>query len=109
MDWLWKLRGIKRKRNPRIFISKAVIVLALAKKSRDADHLTNFIYDKQLGGFEDIFKQYEEELDKPIPQYAYDVHTKIGKKIGKTKEQFFEEEYQALSPRAVGLFDHLIK
>jgi len=28
----------------RIFISKAVIVLSLAKKNRDADHLQNFVY-----------------------------------------------------------------
>lgn len=31
----------------RIFIAKAVILLASAKKSRDADHLTNLIYDAQ--------------------------------------------------------------
>ena len=30
----------------RIFISKAVIVLSLAKKNRDADHLQNFVYDQ---------------------------------------------------------------
>ena len=33
----------------RIFISKAVILLSLAKKSRDADHLQNFVYDQQAG------------------------------------------------------------
>ena len=33
----------------RIFISKAVILLCLAKKSRDADHLQNFVYDQQAG------------------------------------------------------------
>jgi replication-associated recombination protein RarA len=33
----------------RIFISKAVILLCLAKKSRDADHLQNFVYDQTAG------------------------------------------------------------
>jgi hypothetical protein len=33
----------------RIFISKAVILLCLAKKSRDPDHLQNFVYDQQAG------------------------------------------------------------
>jgi len=33
----------------RIFISKAVILLSLAKKSRDADRLQNFVYDQQAG------------------------------------------------------------
>src|SRR5947209_19082526 len=30
----------------RIFVSKAVILLSLAKKNRDADHLQNFVYDQ---------------------------------------------------------------
>src|SRR5436190_23106651 len=33
----------------RIFISKAVILLSLAKKSRDPDHLQNLVYDQQKG------------------------------------------------------------
>ena len=33
----------------RIFISKAVILISQAKKSRDADHLQNFVYDQGLG------------------------------------------------------------
>ena len=39
----------KGKPKGRIFISKAVILLCLAKKSRDADHLQNFVYDQQAG------------------------------------------------------------
>ena len=33
----------------RIFISKAVILLCAARKSRDADHLQNFVYDALAG------------------------------------------------------------
>jgi replication-associated recombination protein RarA len=101
--------GVKRGKNPRVFIAKAVLILAEAKKCRDADHLTNFIYDDQIGGFDDIMKEYEKELHEPIPDYAYDVHTKIGKMRGKTKPMFFEEEFNSLTPRQVGLFDNLIK
>ncbi|MEX1049364.1 MAG: hypothetical protein WED15_07540 [Akkermansiaceae bacterium] len=38
-----------KKPKGRIFISEAVILLCMAKKSRDADHLQNFIYDQQAG------------------------------------------------------------
>ena len=33
----------------RIFISKAVVLMCMAKKSRDADHLQNFVYDRIVG------------------------------------------------------------
>jgi replication-associated recombination protein RarA len=61
----------------RIFISKAVILLCLAKKSRDADHLQNFVYDQQAG-LEP--KTLTDELEAageyvPILDYAYDCHT----------------------------------
>src|SRR5437667_9113046 len=57
----------------RIFISKAVILLCMAKKSRDADHLQNFVYD-QKAGLDD--KMLDKDLAKagdyvPIPDYAY--------------------------------------
>lgn len=101
--------GIKRGKKPRIFLAKAVLVLAMCKKCRDADHLTNFIYDNKLGGYEDILTAYDSEIKEPIPDYAYDVHTLVGKKMGKTKEMFFNEEFAGLEPRQNGLFDKLIK
>jgi hypothetical protein len=42
---------------------------------------------------------------KAIPDYAFDCHTMQGKRAGRTKEQFFVEEHDALSPRVPGLFD----
>jgi len=94
----------------RIFISKAVILLCLAKKSRDPDHLQNFVYDKQAGLDENTLA---EELRGSgeyvqIPDYAYDCHTREGKKRGKTKADFFKSEQAALEPFQPGLFDHLI-
>lgn len=94
----------------RIFISKAVILLCLAKKSRDPDHLQNFVYDQQTGLDENTLA---EELRSSgeyvqIPDYAYDCHTRAGKKQGKTKADFFKAEQAALEPFQPGLFDHLI-
>lgn len=98
----------------RIFISKAVILLCESLKSRDADHLQNLIYDKQHNTpeFNKEIETYFDEIRKenlPIPKYAFDCHTYVGKKMGKTKEEFFKEEFQGLTPREPGLFDDLIK
>ena len=45
----------------------------------------------------------------PIPPYTFDVHTRRGKKMGRTKEEFFRDEYEALNPRERGLFDGLLE
>jgi replication-associated recombination protein RarA len=94
----------------RIFISKAVILLCMAKKSRDADHLQNFVYDQMAGLAPDTLA---EDLRQggdyvPIPAYAYDCHTREGRKRGKTKKDFFTAEQAALKPFQPGLFDDLV-
>lgn len=95
-----KLRG-------RIFIAKAVILLAQAKKSRDADHLSNLLYDAKGVDDQALEADLEAARDsvEPIPKYALDVHTAAGKGAGKTKRDFFLEEDAALKPRQNGLFD----
>lgn len=92
----------------RIFVSKAVILLCECRKCRDADHLQNLIYDRKEI---DVEKWIEDvRLNPiPIPQYTFDVHTRRGKKQGRTKEEFFRDEFYALNPREKGLFDDLIK
>jgi len=35
--------------------------------------------------------------------------TMKGKKMGKTKAQFFKEEYEGLKPRQKGLFDDVVE
>lgn len=95
----------------RIFISKAVILLCSSLKSRDADHLQNIVYDKSYGVTKEEIEAYFEEVRNepylPVPDYAYDVHTKAGKRMGKTKKEFFVEEHKALEPLQKGLFDDL--
>jgi len=96
-----------RQKVTRIFIAKAVLLLCQAKKNRDADHLTNLVYDAR--GIPDA--QLEADLaaaranPEEIPEYAFDVHTEAGKRAGKTKAQFFKTEHQALQPFIPGLFD----
>ena len=97
-----------REHKGRIFISKAVILLCATRKSRDADHLQNFVYDA-LAGIDadklaaDLLAAGREK----VPDYAFDCHTLKGRRKGKTKADFFREEQKALKPFQPGLFDDL--
>lgn len=99
----------KNKTGPkgRIFVSKAVLLLCECRKSRDADHLQNLVYDRNDV---DVERWIDDVRAFPIeiPPYTYDVHTRKGKKSGRTKDEFFREEYEALRPRDPGLFDDLV-
>ena len=84
----------------RIFISKAVILLSEARHNRDADLLSNYIYDKKYGVTDKEINDYFDEVRKEkidMPEYVYDVHTLKGKKMGKTKKDFFIEEENSLA------------
>lgn len=91
----------------RIFVSKAVLLLCECRKCRDADHLQNLVYDRNDV---DVERWIDDVRAFPIeiPPYTYDVHTQKGKKRGRTKEEFFRDEYEALRPRVRGLFDDLV-
>jgi replication-associated recombination protein RarA len=100
-----------KKPKGRIFVSKAVMILCACDKNRDPDHLQNYIYDKKFGVSDEDIEKYFDDVRKnplPIPEYAYDVHTKAGRKKGKTKAHFFKDELEALVPRQKGLFDDVI-
>lgn len=102
------LKGDKKK--GRIFISKAVILLCEAKHNRDADLLSNYIYDKKIGLSDEIIEKEFEEIRKEkieMPEYVYDCHTLKGKKKGKTKKDFFIEEQEGLSNKQISIFDDL--
>lgn len=92
----------------RIFAAKATLLLASVAKSRDADHLTNLVYDRNRGVSDETIERElaDARASKiPIPDYAFDVHTSEGKRRGKTKADFFVDEHRALKPRVPGLFD----
>lgn len=93
----------------RIFISKAVLLLCAVKHNRDADLLSNYIYDKkELISDEEIEKYFEEVREEPcdIPAYVYDCHTLKGKKKGKTKTDFFKEEQRSLKNAEPSLWEN---
>ena len=94
----------------RIFISKAVLILCRSKKCRDADHLQNLVYDRDELTDAEVMSAIKEDHGEVIevPEYAFDVHTRRGRYLGKTKEDFFREEFIALEPREPGLFDGLV-
>ena len=92
----------------RIFISKAVLLLCDVRKCRDADHLQNFVYDHndvEVAKWIDDVRLHP----IPVPDYTFDVHTSRGRKMGKTKKDFFRDELRALHPREPGLFDNLVE
>lgn len=97
----------KQEARGRIFVSKAVLLLCECRKCRDADHLQNLVYDR---ADVDVERWINDVRAYPIdvPPYTFDVHTRRGKKYGRTKAEFFREEYEALRPRVPGLFDGLV-
>lgn len=102
-----------KKHAGRVFISKAVVVLCASRKCRDADHLTNFIYDRDLVDAKELLAAVVEARQSPekieMPDWTFDVHTSRGRKAGKTKADFIPQEFEALSPRQPGLFDWVVE
>ncbi len=93
------------RRTGRIFTLKAIVLLAKTKHSRDADELGLLVVDRLpddlfMAALDDV----EEIMDAPaehfeIPAYVYDVHTRRGKRAGRTKAQFIRDEHEALAGR----------
>ena len=84
IDVLERKNDDARKRNNdsyRLFLTHAVLFLARSRKSRIVDDLLNVVYGEiQL-----------EDKKLPIPDYALDMHTSRGKKMGRGLEHFFSE------------------
>jgi len=100
-----------RKPKGRIFVSKAVIILSQALKSRDPDALQCIMYDHKIGitdsEIEHEIAKTDEAAILELPDYVYDCHTKGGRIAGKTKKHFFASEQKSLTPHQPGLFDSL--
>ena len=77
---------------------------------RENRGLQNFVYDEMRGidpdTLDDELRSAPEYV--PVPDYAFDCHTRHGKAMGKTKTHFFKAEQAALVPLEQGLFDHLV-
>lgn len=111
--WL-KVNNGKAGSKGRVFIAKAIIILAKCKHARDADELNLLVSDRYpedmfgaevVGQVEDLIGVNTAD-DFEIPPYVYDVHTRRGKRMGKTKPQFMREESDALTDKST-VFDNL--
>jgi replication-associated recombination protein RarA len=71
----------KRGDSYRMFLTHAVLFLARSRKSRIVDDLLNVVYGEIQ----------HEDKKLPIPDYALDMHTPRGKKMGRGFECFFSE------------------
>jgi replication-associated recombination protein RarA len=107
----WQMISRQKKGGGRVFAAKAAILLSMARKSRDADHLTNLVYDPAAINTKQLEASLEEvrRLKEAVPDYALDCHTYRGKSAGKTRKDFFLDEHGALKPKAPGLFDQDIE
>ena len=92
-----------------IFISKAIVLLCMAKKNRDACYFAcNLMQSDTLIPIEQIDAKEIEKcklLDNIIPDWVYDVHTLKGKIRGKTINDMIIQEQEALKPKQIGFFD----
>lgn len=100
-----------------IFLSKAVLLLCMARKNRDACYVAcNFMYPDDVLSEEEL-EMYEpvteDELsrmsfdDDKIPDWVFDVHTLKGKyKLGKRDIDMTIDEEKALYPHQFSLFDY---
>ena len=91
-----------------LFIAKAVTLLCMARKNRDADYVCcNFMCPDRNLSPEEIHEFDFSELHATceIPGWVYDVHTRKGKMNGKTKIDMIRDEQNALAPHQVSLFD----
>lgn len=100
--WSKVNEGRSVKDRGRVFLAKAIVLLATARHSRDADELNLLVSDRLPDDeFDAALAACEMDLavdlsDWEIPAYVYDVHTRRGKRRGKTKSQFIREEHDAL-------------
>lgn len=98
-----------------VFLAKAVTLLCMARKNRDADYVAcNYLWGNRpltdeerldLIDYSEVERLMANERGFRVPEYVFDVHTYRGKKKGKTRLDFFVEENESLKPRQLSLFD----
>jgi len=93
-----------------IFAAKAIVLLCMALKNRDADYFAcNFMHASKPINPEDIKHTPLSECELPggeIPDYVHDCHTFTGKQMGKTVRNMVHDEQKALNPLQLNLFDN---
>jgi len=97
----------KRGKPGKIFISRAICLVCLCLKNRDAAFYgCNYFHDANHPELEENREQDFETIPlTSIPPWTFDVHTLKGKMAGKTIWDMIESEQAALTPLQKGLFD----
>lgn len=91
-----------------LFIAKAVTLLCMARKNRDACYVAcNFMTSDTILNEDEIehIDITKSRLNGEIPDWVFDCHTLRGKKMGRTDIDMIISEQQALQPLQIGLFD----
>lgn len=93
-----------------IFASKALTLLCMARKNRDACYVAcNFMYPNRILDPDEIphvdIGACELE-DETMPDWVFDVHTLIGRQKGMTDFDMTVDEQAALNPIQLSLFDN---
>jgi replication-associated recombination protein RarA len=94
-----KIAGYNR---TKIFVAKAIVLLLKARKNRDADY---FACNLMLSEEEVDVRILDDAKVSRFPDYVYDMHTKKGRAMGKSNEDFIVDEQEALHPKKEGLYD----
>lgn len=93
-----------------LFVAKAITLLCMARKNRDACYVAcNFMTAGRILEPEEIEHIDIEKCDlgaDGIPDWVFDVHTLKGKMKGKTEVDMGEDEQAALTPHQLGFFDY---
>jgi hypothetical protein len=102
--WSKVNEGSREKSKGRIFFAKAVVILARCRHSRDADELNILIsdrlpddeFDRAIAECEPLVTEFDGAWTDDLPDYVYDVHTRRGRRRGRTKRDFLRDEHDAL-------------
>lgn len=94
-----------------LFVAKAITLLCMARKNRDACYVAcNFMTAGDILNPDEIehidISSLKKMRDEDIPDWVFDVHTLRGKMRGKTEVDMGEDEQKALTPHQQGLFDY---
>lgn len=92
-----------------VFIAKAVTLLCMARKNRDACYVAcNFMTNDEILKEDEIehIDITKSKLVGELPDWVFDCHTLRGKKLGKTDIDMIISEQLALKPIQLGLFDN---
>ena len=93
-----------------IFVAKAITLLCMARKNRDACYVACNFMDPDINLEPEQIEEYNPNnvryLKGELPDYIFDWHTLKGRKMGKTDLDMTISEENALTPHQYSFFDN---